>query len=105
MLKRFLVCGFTALPEHADEGLSGVSIALPSFSNHHRCLDVVAQDRLAGVDIAGQHTVGPFAQQLRSLAGLLAPPAAPPRSMEPRVRVIFSAFTPVALAAPVIRPP
>jgi hypothetical protein len=52
-----------ARPEHADEALGLRPGRLAQLLEADRRLDVVAQDRLARVDVAGQHGVDPFAQQ------------------------------------------
>ena len=53
----------SARPEHADEALGRRVGRLAQLFEADRRLDVVAQDRLAGVDVATQHRVDPFAQQ------------------------------------------
>ena len=52
-----------ARAEHADQALGGRVGRLAELFEADGRLDVVAQDRLAGVDVAGQHRVDAFAQQ------------------------------------------
>ena len=49
-------------PSRGKHFLAGAPVAAPSFSKTDRCLDVVTQDRLAGIDIAAQHRANSFAQ-------------------------------------------
>jgi hypothetical protein len=51
-----------------------VPVASPSFSKPTVALIVVAQDRLAGVDIAGEHGVDAFAQQRFAESGIACDP-------------------------------
>jgi hypothetical protein len=49
--------------EHPDETL-GLGAGSPAeFLEAHGRLDVVAQDRFAGINVASQHQVNPFAQE------------------------------------------
>jgi len=49
--------------EHADEALGLGAGGLAQLLEADRRLDVIAQDRLAGVDVAGEHCIDSFAQQ------------------------------------------
>src|ERR1700683_4702030 len=50
-------------PKHANETFRWRASRGADLLETNRCLDVIAQDRLAGVDIAGEHGVDAFAQQ------------------------------------------
>src|SRR6516164_7649431 len=59
-----------ARPEHADQALGRCRGRRAQLLEADRGLDVVAQDSLAGVDIAGQHGVDPLAQQRLAVSGI-----------------------------------
>ncbi|MGB8899699.1 MAG: hypothetical protein WCC90_10950 [Methylocella sp.] len=56
--------------EHANEALLLGAGRLAKLLEADRHLDVVAQDRLAGAEIAGEHGVDPFAQQRFAEGGI-----------------------------------
>jgi hypothetical protein len=66
-----------ARAEHADEALRLRAGRLTKLLEADRRLDVVAQDRLAGVDIAGEHGVDAFAQQRFAESGIACDPLPP----------------------------
>jgi len=53
-----------ARAEHADQAFGGRVGRLAELFEADRRLDGVAQDRLAGLDVAGQHRVDPLAQKV-----------------------------------------
>src|SRR6478609_337600 len=55
--------GIATRSEHADQALGRCAGGFAELLEADGCLDVVAQNRLAGVDIAAQHRVDPFAKQ------------------------------------------
>src|SRR5271165_2811392 len=59
-----------ARTEHADQALSRRVSRLAELLEANRRLDVVAQDRLAGLDIARQHGVDAFAQEIFREGGI-----------------------------------
>jgi hypothetical protein len=60
--------------EHANEALRLRAGRLAQFLEDNRRLDIVAQDRLAGVDIAGEHGVDAFSQQRFTEGGIACDP-------------------------------
>jgi hypothetical protein len=55
-----------AWTKHANQALGRRAGSFPKFFEADRCLDVVAQDRLAGLDIAAQHRIDTFAPRQTS---------------------------------------
>jgi len=53
---------------------TGMPVASPNFSKADRRLDGVAQDRLTGIDITGEHGVDAFAQQCVAEGGIARDP-------------------------------
>src|ERR1700730_9759668 len=74
MPKRLRACGSPRGPNMRMRLFGCVPVASPSFSKPYRRLDVVAQDRLAIVDIAGEHGVDAFAQQRFAEGGIPCDP-------------------------------
>lgn len=61
--------GIAARSEHADQTLRRCVRGLAELLGADRCLDVIAEDRLAGINVAGQHRVDAFAQQEAAKSG------------------------------------
>jgi hypothetical protein len=67
-----------ARSEHADEALRLRAGRLAKLLEADGRLDVVAQGRLAGVDIAGEYGVDSFAQQSFAEGGVACDPVSAP---------------------------
>jgi hypothetical protein len=71
-LARFLSCGLPRGPNMRIRLLGGTPVAAPKLFETDHGLHAVADDRLAGVDIAREHSVNGFAHLLRNfLSGQL----------------------------------
>src|ERR1700730_565622 len=84
MPKRLRACGLPRGPNMRMRLFGWVPVASPSFSKPTVRLDVVAQDRLAGVDIAGEHGVDAFTQQRFAEAWVACDPLLHPLLGTPR---------------------
>jgi hypothetical protein len=87
MPKRLRACGLPRGPNIRMRLFGWVPVASPSFREADGRPDVVAEDRLAGVDIAGEHGVDAFAQQRSAEGGIACDPLCA-RSLKLRVSAI-----------------